>query len=180
MADEELLAEFEQLARVAVRSLERPRLEFVRDTLRVRPAPDGAHGRIVQWLTRACVGACPELWLHDQGLRIDTGRSGRARPDGVLAPSNAFVGHPEWADPALALMVADITPRAPDTPSIYAEAGIPVHLLIDRDHCTITVFSEPGSVRYARTRTVPFGKPVDLPPPVGITLDTEPLRAWVR
>ncbi|MFK4186061.1 hypothetical protein ACI2L4_18875 [Streptomyces sparsogenes] len=27
---------------------------------------------------------------------------------------------------------------------------------------------------------VPFGKAITLPPPVGITLDTEPLKDWVR
>jgi hypothetical protein len=55
-----------------------------------------------------------------------------------------------------------------------------VYLLIDRDSCEVTVFSEPDGERYEATKTVPFGKPIALPGPVGVTLDTEPLRDWVR
>ena len=44
----------------------------------------------------------------------------------------------------------------------------------------IGVTPAPDGVRYESTKTVPFGKPIELPAPVGITLDTEPLKTWVR
>ncbi|WP_375137955.1 hypothetical protein [Streptomyces sp. CG 926] len=40
--------------------------------------------------------------------------------------------------------------------------------------------SDPDGHRYETVRTVPFGKEVRLPDPVGITLPTEPLKDWVR
>jgi Uma2 family endonuclease len=98
------------------------------------------------------------------------------------------VGHGEWADAEPVLMVAEVTSYDCDTdrrdrvekPRAYAEAGIPVYLLIDRDSCEVTVHSEPDGVRYEKTQTVPFGKPIVLPEPVGVALDTEPLKNWVR
>jgi hypothetical protein len=61
----------------------------------------------------------------------------------------------------------------------YAEAAIPVFLLIDRDSCEVTVFSEPADGRYGSRVTVAFGDEVTLPG-LGIVLDTEALQAYVR
>ncbi|WP_405013657.1 Uma2 family endonuclease [Kitasatospora sp. NBC_01539] len=180
--------EFEELARSAARIGEGLRVELINGRLGVKPVPDGDHGRIVQWLMRLCIQARPELWLHDQGLRIRTYRGGHARPDGVLAPSEAFVGQGEWAPTEPVLMALEVTSYDSDTdrrdrvdkPRAYAEAGIPVYLLVDRDSGEVTVYSEPDGVRYEQCRTVPFGRPVLLPEPVGIGLDTEPLKNWAR
>ena len=119
---------------------------------------------------------------------METYRDGRARPDGTLASSDAFVRQGEWADAGDALMVVEVTSYDSDTdrrdriekPRAYAETGIPVYLLIDRGAGEVTVFSEPDGVRYESTKTVPFGKPIMVPAPVGITLDTGPLRDRVR
>ncbi|MFF4601281.1 Uma2 family endonuclease [Streptomyces sp. NPDC001339] len=184
-----LLSEFEELARIAARTAEGLRLEFINGRLGVKAVPDGDHGRIIQWLTRICMQVRPELWLHpDQGLEIKTYRDGRARSDGALASSDAFVGVGEWAAPEAVLMVVEVTSYDSDTdrrdrrekPRAYAQTGIPVYLLIDRDTCEVTVYSEPEGERYGKTLTVSFGKPVTLPDPVGIELDTEPLKDWVR
>lgn len=67
-----------------------------------------------------------------------------------------------------------------ETPRAYAETGIPVYLLVDRDSCEVVVFSEPEDGVYSKTVRRAFGKTVELPAPVGMTLDSEPLRAWVR
>lgn len=42
------------------------------------------------------------------------------------------------------------------------------------------VHSQPDGVRYEQVVTVPYGKTVALPDPVGIELDTEPLKNWTR
>lgn len=180
---------FEDLARHAIRAEEALRLEFVNGKLGVKAVPDGDHGRIVEWLTRLCMQADPGRWLYaGQGLRIETYRRGNARPDGVLAPSGAFVGQGEWAGPDGVLMVVEVTSYDEDTdrrdrvekPRAYAETGIPVYLLIDRDTCEVKVHSQPDGVRYEQVVTVPYGKTVELPDPVGIELDTAPLKNWVR
>ncbi|MFJ4921970.1 Uma2 family endonuclease [Streptomyces sp. NPDC088725] len=183
-----LSEQFEAVARSLSREAEELRPEFIYGRLGVKPVPDGDHGRIIQWLTRICIQARPELWLHDQGLRVETYRAGRARPDGVLAPADAFVGAGEWADASAVLMAVEVTSYDSDTdrrdrvekPRAYAESGIPVHLLIDRDACEVIVHSEPDGVRYERSARIPFGKRVELPGPVGIVLDTEVLKGWVR
>ncbi len=59
-----------------------------------------------------------------------------------------------------------------------AEATIPVYLLIDRDHSTVTVFSDPKDGQYQQTLSRPWGAPVELPAPVGFTLDTEKLKDY--
>lgn len=180
---------FEDLARHAMRAEEALRLEFVNGKLGVKAAPDGDHGRIIEWLTRLCMQADPNRWLYpDQGLRIEAYRKGNARPDGSFAPSGTFAGQGEWASPDGVLMVVEVTSYDEDTdrrdrvekPRAYAETGIPVYLLIDRDSCEVKVHSQPDGVRYEQVVTVPYGKTVTLPDPVGIELDTEPLKNWTR
>ncbi|MEU4656736.1 Uma2 family endonuclease [Streptomyces sp. NPDC023723] len=184
-----LVTEFEELARHAARSIEGARLEFINGHLGGKAVPDGDHGRIIQWLTRICMQHRPDLWLDpSQGLAVEAYREGRARPDGSLAPADAFVGQGEWADPAPVLMVVEVTSYDSDTdrrdrvdkPRAYAATGIPVYLLIDRDTCEVKVYSGADGGRYETVRTLPFGKEVQLPEPVGIVLDTEPLKDWTR
>ncbi|MFJ7997967.1 Uma2 family endonuclease [Streptomyces sp. NPDC096310] len=181
--------EFDEATAIMARTITSIRLELIDGKIRSRVVPDGDHGRIVQWLTRICMQSRPELWLHpDQGLKAQTYRKGRARPDASLAPTDAFVGQGEWADPAPVLMTVEVTSYDSDTdnrdrvekPRAYAQTDIPVYLLIDRDNCVVTVHSEPDGVRYETIHTVPFGKEITLPEPVGITLETEQLKDWVR
>lgn len=180
--------EFEELARLAGRVSEGIRLEFIEGRLGAKGVADGDHGRILQWLIRMFILARPELFLSvEQGLKVDAYPKGRARPDGTLADADAFVGQGEWADPDPVLMVVEVTSRDSDTeqrdrrekPIAYAATGIPIYLLIDREFGEITVFSRPSGTRYQRRVTVSIGDSVGLPDPVGVTLDTEPIKAWV-
>ncbi|MEV7774636.1 Uma2 family endonuclease [Kitasatospora sp. NPDC086791] len=180
--------EFEDLAHLLARTADGIRPEFINGKLGVKPVPDGDHGLIIEWLMRICIQSRPELWLYDQGLKIQTYRGGHARPDGTLAPSGTFGSQGEWANADGALMVVEVTSYDSDTdrrdrvekPRAYAETGIPIYLLIDRDSAEVVVHSQPDGVRYESVRIVPFGKAVRLPEPVGISLDTEPLKNWVR
>ncbi|QEV30419.1 hypothetical protein CP976_19980 [Streptomyces coeruleorubidus] len=70
------------------------------------------------------------------------------------------------------------SPTAPTKPIGYAEAEIPVYLLIDRDNHSLTVFSEPKDGRYQQISPHPWGATVELPAPVNITLDTEKLKDY--
>jgi Uma2 family endonuclease len=179
---------FEEAARILARLEEGARLELIDGKVRSKPMPGGDHGRIIQWLTRVCMQHRPELWLDaGQGLKVQTYRSGRARPDGTLAPMDAFVGQGEWAAPDPVLMVVEVTSHDSDTdqrgrvekPRAYAETGIPLYLLVDRDAHHVTIYSEPDDDRYENVHTVPFGKSLHLPDPVNITLETEALKDWV-
>ncbi|MEV0266687.1 Uma2 family endonuclease [Streptomyces sp. NPDC050617] len=179
--------QFEALAAAAAREADGLRLEFIGGKLGVKAVPDGLHETITMWLVRQCLQHAPALDLHTgQGLRIETCRKGRARPDGTLAPTAHFVRAGEWADPDGVLMTVEVTSHDHDTnqrdrvekPRAFAESGIPVHLLIDREGEEVTVYSEPVDGSYQERHSAAFGKTVTLPEPVGITLDTEPLKTW--
>ncbi|MFJ2650366.1 Uma2 family endonuclease [Streptomyces sp. NPDC087420] len=178
------IEEFEELARHAPETV---RLEFIKGKVQVKAVPDGNHNEIVKWLQKQCIQHRPELWLYgEQGLKVDTYRSGRARPDGTLARDDHFVGAGEWAAPDGVLLVAEVNSYDADTdrrdriekPDGYAAARIPVYLLVDRDASSVTVHSEPENGVYRAVTTRPFGALVELPDPVGITLDTEKLKHY--
>ncbi|MDY0811749.1 Uma2 family endonuclease [Kitasatospora purpeofusca] len=164
-------------------------LEFVGGELGVRPAPDGDCGQILAWLQRACARQRPDLWLFGrQGLHLlPSHRAGAARPDGALAPAKYFAGQGEWADSRGVLLVAEVTSfdrRADERdrvkkPRAYAESGIPLYLLVDRDNDTVSVHSEPVKGRYREIRSYDYGERVELPG-LDVTLDTEELKDYSR
>lgn len=177
-----LVEEFEQIASAAPETV---RLEFINGKIEVKAVPDGNHGEVFMWLLKRCMQQRPELSLYpEQGLKIETYRKGRARPDGALAPEEYFSGHGEWAEPDGVLMAVEVTSHDHDTGQRdhmdkrdgYAAAGIPVYLLVDRDECTITVHSEPEDGKYRSLTARPFGAVIEIPDPVGITLETEKLK----
>lgn len=176
--------EFEELDS---RAPEFVRLEFIMGKVQVKPVPDGNHDEIVRWLQKRCMQHFPELWLYgERGLKIETYRKGRARPDGCLAPEGHFVGHGEWADPHGVLMAVEVTSHDVDTnrrdrvekPGGYAAARIPVYLLVDREAGAVTVHAEPEAGTYRSVTTRPFGAVVELPEPVGFALETEALKEY--
>ncbi|MER5915531.1 Uma2 family endonuclease [Streptomyces sp. NPDC001982] len=180
---------FERIAEFAAHEDETVRFEFIDGQIGLKKVTNGNHGAITMWLICHCMRAQPDLDLNPtQGLKIGAYRKGRARPDGVLAPVDHFVGHGEWADPDGVLMVVEITSYDSDThrrdrvekPQAYGEAGIPVHLLIDRDRMKVVVHSDPDSrIGYHNIRVVELGEKVTLPDPVGFELDTEDLKGYV-
>jgi Uma2 family endonuclease len=193
--DEAKVEEFERIAEIAAARSNAFRLELIGGRIGDKSVPDGDHNEILRWLHKRCTQVRADLWMYgsDQGLKVEKYRKGRARPDGSLAPDGHFLGAPEWADPSGVLMTVEITSYDTDTdtdnrdreekPVAYADAGIPVYLLIDRDRCAITAFSEPApdGRGYAQKHAVQFdGGKLLLPDPVGIELDTGELSEFVR
>ncbi|KAA8890082.1 Uma2 family endonuclease [Nocardia colli] len=181
--------EFEELAGAADRIAEGLRLEFIEGKLSAKPLPDGNHGCIIAWLIRLCLRHRPELWLSaSQGLVVGDDRTGRVRPDGVLADAEAFVGQGEWANADSVLMVVEVTSPEEDNDRthrtgkvrIYATTGISVYLFIDRESREVTVYSGLRAGHYQQVATTSFGAEVALPSPVELALDTGSLEQWVR
>ncbi|MCL6672937.1 Uma2 family endonuclease [Streptomyces panaciradicis] len=180
---------FERIAAFAEREDETVRLEFIGGRIGVGKVTNGNHGSIIMWLIRQCMRARPDLDLNPtQGLKVEAYRRGRARPDGVLAPVGHFAGQGDWAETDGVLMVLEITSYDSDThlrdrvekPRGYAEAGIPVYLLIDRDSLSVLVHSDPDPEDgYRDIHVVKLGGKVALPDPVGIELDTEELKDYL-
>ncbi|WP_406348260.1 Uma2 family endonuclease [Streptomyces sp. NBC_00144] len=184
--------EFEKIATFAAAESDAVVFEFIDGRIGDRGVPDGDHNEIWMWLQGICMQHRPQLGLYggDQGLKVESYRNGRARPDGSLALRGNFAGQGEWADPDGVLMTVEITSydRVTDRrdrkgkPVAYAGAGIPVYLLVDREAGAVTVFSapDPEGGGYRDRHTVKFGEVLMLPDPVGIELDTEVLQNYVR
>ena len=87
-------------------------------------------------------------------------------------------------------MVVEVTSYDSDTdrrnrhekPTAYGQSAIPLYLLIDRAFRTVTVHGNPDRKvgGYREIRTSKFGETVVLPGPMGIELDTEILKNYVR
>ncbi|MFE5124059.1 Uma2 family endonuclease [Streptomyces sp. NPDC056669] len=180
--------EFEEIASFAPETVT---LEFINGRIEEKCVADGDHETIIMWLLRQCMQSRPDLDLHtSQGLKVGQYRKGRARPDGSLAPVAHFAGQGEWADPDGVRMTVEVTSYDRDTdrrdrqekPAAYAASGIPVYLLVDRDACAVIVHTnpDPKSGCYLDIHRAPFGERVTLPDPVGITLDTDTLKNYVR
>ncbi|MEV6997586.1 Uma2 family endonuclease [Streptomyces sp. NPDC093982] len=181
---------FERIAEFAAREDETVSFEFIGGRIGVRKVTNGSHGEIAMWLVFKCKQARPDLTLYttNQGLKVEAYRRGRARPDALLAPVGYFNGQGDWARPDGVLMAVEITSYDSDThnrdrvekPRAYAEAGIPVYLLIDRDNLSVLVHTTPDlEDGYREIHTVRLGGRVTLPAPVGIELDTEELKQYV-
>lgn len=67
-----------------------------------------------------------------------------------------------------------------DKPTGYAEADIPIYLLIDGDNNTVTVYSQPYDGRYRQSTSYPWGATVEIPSPVNVTLATEKLQDYAH
>lgn len=177
--------DFEELAR---RAPEGVKLELIDGKLEVKPLPDNRHRAIVVWLVRLFMQLRPELALyHEQDLKIGAYRKGHATADAALAPLDHFIAQDnDWADPDGVLMVVEVTSRDRDTDRRdridkvrgYAEAGIPIYLLIDRDNDTLVVHSDLKNGAYQQSPSYPYGAAVELPAPVNITLETEKLKDY--
>ncbi|MFQ6148497.1 Uma2 family endonuclease [Streptomyces seoulensis] len=181
--------EFERIAAFAAKETDDAvRFEFIDGRIGVKQVPDGDHNTIVMWLLRRCMQARPDLDLYQgQGLKVEKYRKGRARPDGVLVPAAHFAGHGEWAPAEGVLLVLEVTSHDSDTdrrdrlekPLAYGAAGIPCYLLVDRDDCSVTLYSDPeadGGYGSAVRKT--FGGTLSLPGPLGFDLDTAELKQY--
>ena len=82
-----------------------------------------------------------------------------------------------WGSAAGIVMLVEITASYRDTDRVdkrraYAAAGIPLYLLIDRNHRETVLFSQPDveAQDYRADIRVPFGSDLELPAPFSFTL----------
>ncbi|MFE2673910.1 Uma2 family endonuclease [Streptomyces hygroscopicus] len=98
-------------------------------------------------------------------------------PDVAVVPEE--LAEAEALVPDQTLLIVEVTSTSNgDTDRIvkrrrYAEYGAPLHLLVDRQQRTCTLFSVPGDFGYTRVNGPhPFGTPLPLPAPFDLELDT--------
>lgn len=162
------------------------RAELIDGEIVVTPPPDGNHQRDIWHVLEQVIGnsSTKMQYSGQSGLIVPSPGvpdEGRFIPDAVFAPAELDVFHnaPSWMSPDGIELVLEVTSSRPELDRIekrraYAGAGIPLYLLVDRQHRRVTLFSHPAHGDYSRTSAVPFGDKLDLPKPFDFALDTAP------
>lgn len=160
------------------------RAELIEGEIVVTPPPDGDHedyiGLIVDQVARRA--RTRMQFSGNKGLKLRSGGGcpkNHAIPDGTFAPLDLglFRGADPWMPcegVALVVEVTSIKPQADREAKrrCYARGGIPLHLLVDRDASSVTLFSDPEDADYRQHLTIPYGKPLPLPQPFAFDLET--------
>jgi Uma2 family endonuclease len=73
---------------------------------------------------------------------------------------------------AVDISTEDIPHLGPGKVRLYADAGVPVYLVVDRKRAEVLVHSEPRDGRYGTVVTRKVGETIHLPEPLGLDLDT--------
>ncbi|WP_243791368.1 Uma2 family endonuclease [Saccharopolyspora gloriosae] len=159
------------------------RAEIIEERIVTSPPPGSNHNLIADSVTRSCYAVIPRELVIFQTVGMFLPRSG-----GLCVPDLVVIEREQVGDGSSgisaedALLAAEITSKSnADTDRdakhrAYAQAGIPLYLLIDRfapRWPTVTLFSEPDGDAYRESHAVPFGKPIELPSPFDVTLETE-------
>lgn len=169
---------------LALKTPEGFRAELIEDEIVVTPPPDGDHelyiSRVVNQVirhTQIVMGVSGNKGLTLNG--VAGAPRDRVIPDVTFAPleRDLFRGADSWMPCDGVAMLLEVTStRACGDRDVkrrcYARGGIPLYLLVDRGDSTVTLFAEPESRDYQAHRKVSFGKPLSLPAPFGLDLET--------
>ncbi|MYT70789.1 MULTISPECIES: Uma2 family endonuclease [unclassified Streptomyces] len=160
------------------------RAELIEGEIVVTPPPDGDHedyiGLVLNQVIRR--SRTDMQFSGNKGLKLKRGGAcpkNHAIPDGTFAPAERrlFRGADPWMPCEGVALVVEVTSSKPQADReakrrCYAQGGIPLYLLIDRDASSVTLFSDPEGDDYREHCTRPFGKTVALPEPFAFDLET--------
>jgi Uma2 family endonuclease len=159
------------------------RVELVNGRIVVTPVPTGAHNRIVYLLLVQLLGAVQERgWQIWNDITIFLGpQLERYRPDLTVVPRQPKMWGADhvYADQTL-LVVEVVSPSSVTDdhdikPRKYAAAGVPLCLVVDPFGKKVRLLSEPAEKGYEKETDVVVGRPIELPEPWELTLDTAEL-----
>ncbi|MFF9013014.1 Uma2 family endonuclease [Streptomyces sp. NPDC014870] len=159
------------------------RVELIRGQIHVTEIGDGQHASIVAELRDQLFERSRESALSCYGaIGLDlpgpSGGTDHVVPDLTVAPKGSHRDRLVWHAPGPVLLVAEVTSastagRDRDQKARgYADAGIPLYLLIDREADEVVVHAEPLDGGYAARTVHRVGTVVALPSPLGFEVDT--------
>lgn len=163
------------------------RAELVQGEIVVTPPPDGDHEKYISRIVRQVIrrSRTDMDFSGNKGLKLRSGGAcpkNHVVPDATFAPLDldVFGSAGPWMPCDGIAMVLEVTSTKPTADReakrrCYARAGIPHHLLVDRDTSQVTIFGDPGRDDYREHTTLPFGKPLTLPEPFDFDLETADL-----
>ncbi|WP_329220440.1 Uma2 family endonuclease [Streptomyces sp. NBC_01485] len=168
------------------------RAEIIDGLVSVTPVSAGTGHAIAERVTRSLYEVIPDTWGVYQWLATAVpSRLGLYVPDLVVLPRAPGTGADadDHVPAAAARLVVEITSKATahndrvKKPAGYAEAGVPLYLLIDAlapEGPTVTLYGEPEDDTYRLLNTHSFGEAIHLPEPFGLALDTASFPAPTR
>ncbi|QIY64226.1 Uma2 family endonuclease [Streptomyces sp. RPA4-2] len=162
------------------------RVEILGGSIIVTPPPNVAHARALSRLRRPFFTAgldCGETEvLEGVGLWLPTGSEDYAVPDLVVVDADIedHLVENNCYDPGCFRLVLEVTSSNYQTDlrtkvAAYAEAKIPVYVIVDRRHQRLHVLTEPLGDEYASHRVHAPGELAVLPDSIGakVTLDVD-------
>ncbi|MEV8598008.1 Uma2 family endonuclease [Streptomyces sp. NPDC052012] len=164
------------------RALPGHRVEILQGRLTVTPPPDGSHQLALTKLGRAFDHAgiveTGREWVQGVGLWLPTLPADFAIPDFSIVDEDfrdAHVTKNHYA-PNVFRMVVEITSSnwSDDLgPKVecYAQAGIPVYLIVDRKHDEILLYTDPADGKYPDPQRFKRGQDVAVPESVGVRVE---------
>jgi Uma2 family endonuclease len=160
------------------------RAELIEGEIAVTPPPDGDHEDYIELIVSQVYrrARTDMQFSGNKGLELPSGGScprNHLIPDGTFAPRELrlFRGAESWMPCEGVALVVEVTSTKPiqDREAkrrCYAQGGIPLYLLIDREKSSVTLHSDPENGDYRQSCTMPFGKPVALTEPFAFDLET--------
>ncbi|MFF9895611.1 Uma2 family endonuclease [Streptomyces longispororuber] len=160
------------------------RVEIIGGQLVVTPSADFAHARVLSRLktpfaAAGLAGGETEV-LEAVGVWLPTGTEDYAIPDLVVVDADAEEHHIEnnCYDPLVFRLVLEVTSSNYQTDlrtkvAAYADAKIPVYVIVDRKHQRLHVLTDPEAGGYANHQVHAPGQAVTLPDSIGakVSLD---------
>ncbi|MGW0750309.1 Uma2 family endonuclease [Streptomyces sp. NPDC002587] len=169
------------------------RVEIIGGQLTVTPPADLPHSRVLNKITRPFVAAGlddGETEVHQGiGLWLPGGPEDYAIPDLVVvdADSDEHLVRNNCYDPVVFRLVLEVTSSNYNTDlrskvGAYASAGVPVYVIVNRQHQRLHVLTDPESDDYGTHRVYASGELATLPDSLGakVTLDVDELLAAGR
>ncbi|WNI23226.1 Uma2 family endonuclease [Streptomyces sp. ITFR-16] len=164
------------------------RVEIIGGVITVAPPPDGPHADalttlMVPFLAAGLHGAESRV-LQGIGLWLPSGPEDYAIPDLALVDADFDEHLIEYNcyDPAAFRLVLEVTSSNYNSDlrhkvAVYAEAKIPVYVIVDRKHGRVHVLTEPLGGAYDRHEVYAPGQEAPLPDSIGaeVTLDVAAL-----
>ncbi len=159
------------------------RAEILEESIVMTRPPDKHHSFIESRVTKALVRAVPDDWeiYHNLGVGVPL-RNSLFIPDLLVVPRKQLDMESDGPMPVeRALLAVEITSRSnADTDRktklwSYAHGGVALYLLVDRfaeNGPEVVLYSNPENGIYQDTHRAPFVKPVTLPVPFELTIDS--------
>jgi Uma2 family endonuclease len=176
-------AELEKLYLELVDRFEKHRIEIVNGRIVVREVATIAHADVVYQLMSQLIPFSMEKgWrVYPEARIFLQARADRYEPDLIVAPANRRLWDPSHVYANATLLVAEVV--SPSSvhddhvvkPRNCALAGVPLYLVIDTFASRFRLLSRPGPEGYADEVTESLGKPLELPAPWNLTIDTAKL-----